>query len=148
MNNDAGGSGTKQTRLRASQMRRENEFWASCWSHPPIRTPLWGTVTCLSWMFRWPDRQGNRHIRGSRILALVRPRMQAAGVQCPRPQIAAASPDPQTRTFPGVESYVCISRYLYISLCIYIYIYTYYYYYYYDCFPESPVPKPPRCLFL
>ena len=27
--------------------------------------------------------------------------MRAAGLQCPKPEIAFASPDPQTRAFPG-----------------------------------------------
>ena len=45
----------------------------------------------------------NPHIKESRILASVRPRMQAAGWQCLKLQIAVASPDPQTRTFPGTE---------------------------------------------
>ena len=52
---------------------------------------------------RWPDHQGNPHIRESRILAPVRPRMQAAGLRCLKLQIAVASPDPQTCTFPGKE---------------------------------------------
>ena len=42
-------------------------------------------------------------IRDGRILAPVRPRMQAAGLQCLKLQIAVASPDPQTRAFPGTE---------------------------------------------
>ena len=29
--------------------------------------------------------------------------MQAAGLQCPKLQIAVAFPDPQTRVFPGTE---------------------------------------------
>ena len=49
--------------------------------------------------------QGNLHIRECRILAPVRPRMQAAGLQCLKLQIAVASPDPQTRAFPGTELY-------------------------------------------
>ena len=47
--------------------------------------------------------QGNPHIRESRILASVRPRMQAASLQWLELQIAAASPDPQTHAFPGTE---------------------------------------------
>ena len=43
------------------------------------------------------------HIREGRILVPVRPRMQAAGLQCAKLQIAAAFPDPQTRAFPGTE---------------------------------------------
>ena len=35
--------------------------------------------------------------------ATVRPRMQAAGLQCLKLQIADASPDPQTRAFPGTQ---------------------------------------------
>ena len=46
---------------------------------------------------------GESHIRESSILAPVRSRMQAAGLQCLKFQIAAASPDPQTRTFPGTQ---------------------------------------------
>ena len=52
--------------------------------------------------FRWPDQKGNPHFRASRILAPVRPRMQAAGLQCLMLQIVA-SPNPQTRAFPGTE---------------------------------------------
>ena len=33
-------------------------------------------------VFRWPDHQGNPPIRDSRVLSPVRPRMQAAGLQC------------------------------------------------------------------
>ena len=47
--------------------------------------------------------QGNQHIRESRIVAPVGPRMQAAGLQCLKLQIAVAFPDPQTRAFPGTE---------------------------------------------
>ena len=36
-------------------------------------------------------------------MAPVTPRMQAAGLQCLKLQIAAASPDPQTRAFPGTQ---------------------------------------------
>ena len=36
-------------------------------------------------------------------MAPVRPRMQAAGLQCLKLQIAVAFPDPQTRAFPGTE---------------------------------------------
>ena len=50
---------------------------------------------------RRPDHQGNPYIRESRMSAPVRPRMQAAGLQCLKLQIAAASPDPQTHAFPG-----------------------------------------------
>ena len=39
----------------------------------------------------------------SRTSASVRPRMQAEGLQCLKLQIAVASPDPQTRAFPGTE---------------------------------------------
>ena len=53
--------------------------------------------------FRRPDLLGDPHIRESRILAPVRPRMQAAGLQCLMLQIAVAFPNPQTRTFPGTE---------------------------------------------
>ena len=42
-------------------------------------------------------------IRESRMLAPARPRMQAAGVQCLKLQIAVAFPNPQTRTFPGTQ---------------------------------------------
>ena len=35
------------------------------------------------------------------MLAPVGPRMQAAGSQCLKLQIAVAFPDPQTRAFPG-----------------------------------------------
>ena len=42
-------------------------------------------------------------IRESRILAPVRPMMQAAGLQCLKLQIAVAFPDPQTCAFPGTE---------------------------------------------
>ena len=52
---------------------------------------------------RWPYHQENPHIRDSRILAPVRPRTQAAGLQSLQLQIAAAFPDPQTRAFPGTE---------------------------------------------
>ena len=52
-------------------------------------------------MIRWPDRQGNPDIRECRVLAPVRPRMQASGLQCLKLQIAVAFPDPQPRTFPG-----------------------------------------------
>ena len=45
----------------------------------------------------------NYYIRESRRLAPVRPRMRAAGLQCLRLQIAVASPDPHTRTFPGTQ---------------------------------------------
>ena len=45
----------------------------------------------------------NPHIRESRMLALVRPWMQAAGLQCLELQIAVASPDLQTRAFPGTQ---------------------------------------------
>ena len=51
-------------------------------------------------ILRWPDQQGNPHIREIRILAPVRLRMLAAGLQCLKLQIAVASPDPQTRAFP------------------------------------------------
>ena len=44
-----------------------------------------------------------RQIRISWILALARPRMQAAGLQCLKLQVAVASPGPQTRAFPGTE---------------------------------------------
>ena len=47
--------------------------------------------------------QGKPHIRESRILAPVGPRMQAAGLQYRELQIAAASPDPQTRSCPGTQ---------------------------------------------
>ena len=53
--------------------------------------------------FRWPDHQGNPHVREIRILAPVRPRMQASGLQCLKLQIAVAFPDPQTRAFPATE---------------------------------------------
>ena len=46
---------------------------------------------------------GNPHVRENRILAPVRPRMQAAGLQCLKLQIAVAFPDPQARAFPGTE---------------------------------------------
>ena len=51
------------------------------------------------------DDQIIREIRisGNRILTPVRPRMQAAGLQCLKLQIAVASPDPQTRAFPGTQ---------------------------------------------
>ena len=39
----------------------------------------------------------------SHILAPLGPRMQAAGLQCLELQIAAASPGPQARAFPGTE---------------------------------------------
>ena len=39
----------------------------------------------------------------SRILAPGRPRLQAAGWQCLKLQIAVAFPNPQTRVFPGTE---------------------------------------------
>ena len=52
---------------------------------------------------RSPYHQGNPHIREYRIFAPVRPRMQAAGLECLNLQIAAAFPDPQTRAFPGTE---------------------------------------------
>ena len=47
--------------------------------------------------------QGNPHIRESRILAPGRPRMRAAGLQCLKLLLAVASPDPQTRAFPGTQ---------------------------------------------
>ena len=37
------------------------------------------------------------------MLAPVGPRMQAAGLQCLKLQIAVAFPDPQTRAFPGAQ---------------------------------------------
>ena len=43
------------------------------------------------------------HIRESRILALVRPRMQAAGLQCLELQIAVAFPDQQARKAAGLQ---------------------------------------------
>ena len=52
---------------------------------------------------RWPDHQGNPHIRESFILASVGPRMQAAVLQCLKLRIAVAFPDLQTRAFPGTE---------------------------------------------
>ena len=42
-------------------------------------------------------------IRENRILAPVRPRMQAAGLQFQKLQIAVAFPNPQNRVFPGTE---------------------------------------------
>ena len=42
--------------------------------------------------------QGKPHIS-----APVRPRMQVAGLQCIKLQTAVASPDPQTRAFPGMQ---------------------------------------------
>ena len=47
--------------------------------------------------------QGNPHFRESRILAPVRPRMQAAALRRLKLQSALASPDPQTRAFPGTK---------------------------------------------
>ena len=41
--------------------------------------------------------------RESRILAPVRPGLQAAGLQCLKLQIGVASPETQTRAFPGTE---------------------------------------------
>ena len=37
------------------------------------------------------------------MLAPVRPRMQAAGLQCLKLEIAVAFPDPQTHAFPGMQ---------------------------------------------
>ena len=51
----------------------------------------------------WPDQQGKPHVRESRILAPVGPRMQAAGLQCLKLQIAVAFPNPQTSAFPDTE---------------------------------------------
>ena len=48
-------------------------------------------------------RGKNPHIGESRILAPEGPGMQAAASQCLVLQIAAASPDPQTRAFPGTH---------------------------------------------
>ena len=36
-------------------------------------------------------------------MAVLGPRMQAAGLQCLQLQMAVASPDPQTRAFPGTQ---------------------------------------------
>ena len=67
----------------------------------PVSWPVNTVSSCI----RWPDHRGNPHIRVSRILAPVRPRTQAAGLQCLKPQIAVASTDPQTRTFPGTQAF-------------------------------------------
>ena len=53
--------------------------------------------------FRLSDHQGNLHIRESCLWAPERPRMQAAGLQCLKLQIAVASSDTQTRGFPGTQ---------------------------------------------
>ena len=53
--------------------------------------------------FRRPYQKGNPHIRESCMLASVRPRTQAAGLQCLKLQTAVASPNPQTCAFPGTE---------------------------------------------
>ena len=52
------------------------------------------------------DDQIIREIRipgGKHVLAPVRPRLQAAGLQCLKLQVAVAFPDPQARAFPGTE---------------------------------------------
>ena len=49
---------------------------------------------------RRPGRQGNSRIGEGRVLAPVRPGMQAAGLQSPKLHLAAAFPDPQTRAIP------------------------------------------------
>ena len=54
-------------------------------------------------ILRWPDHRENPSIRESRILAPVRPRMQAAGLQCLKLQISLASPEPRPRAFPGTK---------------------------------------------
>ena len=64
---------------------------------------MFGGCAMLTQSIRWPDHQGNPHIRESRISAPVRPRMQAAGLQCLKLQIAVAFPDPQTRAFRGTQ---------------------------------------------
>ena len=66
-----------------------------------LSVPTTCVATCQK--FRRPDHEGNPHIGESRMLAPARPRMQAAGLQRLKLQIAAASPDPQTRAFPGTE---------------------------------------------
>ena len=43
------------------------------------------------------------HTRESRILVAVRPRMQAAGLQCLKLRIAVAFPDPQNHAFSGTQ---------------------------------------------
>ena len=61
---------------------------------PPMPLPHWALLN-----------HGNPHIRESRTLAPVRPRMQAAGLQYLKLQIAVASPDPQTRDFFPVRRF-------------------------------------------
>ena len=113
-----------------------------------LRTVSWKTnlasesvVHCprTTYCVRWPDHQGDLHIRESRMLAPVRPRKQAAGLQCLKLQIAVASPDPQTRVFPStqlswkIRSPKLNPMYIYmiyvnvcsVYVCMYVYIYIY-----------------------
>ena len=55
-------------------------------------------------------RQGNPLTREGRMLAPVRPRLQAAGLQCLKLQIALAFPNPHNRSFPGTHGSFLIRR--------------------------------------
>ena len=55
---------------------------------------------------RFPEQDSDDQIiREICMLAPMRPRIQAAGLQCLKLQIAVTSPDPQTRAFPGTQGW-------------------------------------------
>ena len=94
-------------------------------------------------VFRWPRHHGNQRIRESRRSAPARPRMQAAGLQCLKLQIAIAPEGVvQLAGLPlaGVLVLLMVSIVI-INSSSFNVIRYYYYYYYHHCLPPRAFAK-------